>query len=148
MGGSSRSNPTHFCQRENSLHAVRIASAGACTASRRRNPAEYHKRARESIVAAPSIFPARSAPTHHPNGYAVQILVRLEKTRKHHGVPTRASTRVSALKSMLVTIPSQHAVPVVNRLGPGLSVQSRLTATIGMSGLNPDLTHHEDPYLG
>ena len=62
MGGSSRSNPIHFGRRANSLHAVRNANAGACTTSRRRNPAVYHNRARESIVAAPSISPARSAP--------------------------------------------------------------------------------------
>ena len=62
IGGSSRFKSIHFCRRANSLHAVRNASFGACTARRRRNPAVYPNRARESIAAAPSISPARSAP--------------------------------------------------------------------------------------
>ena len=52
----------HFRRQVNVLHPVRIASAGATNASRRRNPTAYPNPARDKFFAAPSMSPARSAP--------------------------------------------------------------------------------------
>ena len=54
--------PSHFHRRSTNLHVIRIATPGATSAKRTRNPNEYPKPVRESIFAAFSMSPVQSAP--------------------------------------------------------------------------------------